>query len=103
MGRLAGGMVLTLPFHSLVLPCYMVHLEYGCLDATTTSWCAMGLVCTYIVRIIPTFTEEGCGATLYIHGWNHMWFNPRTPVMFSDKAWQRELRVAKRYAPVTVT
>ena len=97
MGRRAGGMVLPLPFHSLVLAyCRMVHLCYGCTELSTCSWRAMGLVCTYIVHIIPEFAEEGCTATLYMHGWSHTWFNPRTPMLFSDEAGKRDLRVAKK-------
>ena len=103
MGRLAGGMVLPLPFHSLVLVyCRMVHLCFGCTE-TTCSWRAMGLVCTYIVHIIPKFAEEGCTATLYMQGWSHTWFNPHTPVLFSNEAGKRDLRVAKRYTLVTST
>ena len=69
MGRLVGGMVLPLPFHSRVLAyCRMVHLCYGCTELTTRSWRAMGLVCTYIVHMIPEFAEEGCTATLCMHG-----------------------------------
>ena len=102
MHRLAAGMVLPLPFHSLVLVyCRMVHLCYGCTEMSTLSWRAMGLVCTYIVHIIPEFAEEGCAATLYMHGWSHTWFNPRTPMLFSDEAGERVLRVAKGYAHVT--
>ena len=79
MGRLAGGMVLPLPFHSLVLAlCHIVHLCYGCTTLATVAWQAMGLVYTYVVHIIPEFAEEGCSATLYMHGWSHTWFNPRT-------------------------
>ena len=97
MGRLAGGMVLPLPFHSLLLGyCRMVHLCYGCTELSTCSWRAMGLVCTYMVHIIPEFAEEGCTATLYMHGWGHTWFNPSTPMLFSDEAGERDLRVAKR-------
>ena len=103
MGRLAGGMVHPLPFHSLVVAfCHMVHLCYGCNNLATVTWQAMGMLYTYIVHIIPEFAEEGCTATLYMHGWSHTWFNPRTP-MYSDEAGERDLRVAKRYAPVTST
>ena len=63
----------------------------------------MGLVYTYIVHIIPEFAEEGCTATLYMHGCSHTWFNPRTPMLYSDEARERDLRVAKRYAPVINT
>ena len=104
MGRLAGGMVLPLPFHSLVVAfCHMVHLCYGCNNLATVTWQAMGMLYTYIVHIIPEFAEEGCTATLYMHGWSHTWFNPRTPMLYSDEAGERDLRVAKRYAPVTST
>ena len=61
----------------------------------------MGLVYTYIVHIIPEFAEESCTATRYMHGWSHTWFNPRIPMLCSDEAAERDLRVAKRYAPVT--
>ena len=37
-------------------------------------------------------------ATLKMHGWSHTWFNPRTPMLYSDAAGERDLRVAKRYA-----
>ena len=95
-------MGLPLPFHSLVLAyCCMVHLYHGCTEWTTCSWRAMGLVCTCIVLIIPKFAEEGCDATLYMHGWSHTCFNPRTPMLFSDETGVRDLRVAKRYTPVT--
>ena len=58
MGRLAGGMVLPVPFHSLILAyCSMVHLCHGCTELTTCSWRAMGLVCTYILHIIREFAE----------------------------------------------
>ena len=67
MGRLAGGMVLPLPFHSLVLAfCHIVHLCYGFTTLATEAWQVMGLVYTYIVHILPEFAEEGCTATLYI-------------------------------------
>ena len=104
MGRLAGGMVLPLPFHSLSLAfCHIVHLCYGCTTLATAAWQAMGLVYTYIVHIIPEFAEEGCTATLYMHGWSHTWFNPRAPMLYSDEAGERDLWVAKRYAPGTST
>ena len=104
IGRLMGGMVLPLPFHSLVFAySRKVHLCYGCTELTTFSWHAMGLVCTYILHIIPKFAEEGGIATLYMHGWSHTWFNPGTPMLFSDEAGKRNLRVAKRYALVTST
>ena len=104
MGRLAGGMVLPLPFHSLVLAfCHIVHLCYGCTTLATAAWQAMDLVYTYIVHIIPEFAEEGCTATLNVHGRSHTWFNPRTPVLYSHEAGERDLRVAKRYAPATST
>ena len=100
MGRLAGGMVRLSPFHSLVVAfCHIVHLCYGCTTLATVAWQAMGLVYTYIVHIIPEFGEEGCIATLYMHGWSHSWFNPRTPMLYSDEAGERDIRVAKRYAP----
>ena len=102
--RLAGGIVLPLPFHSLVLAfCHLVHLCYGCTTLATATWQAMGLVYTYIVHIIPDFAEEGCTATLYMHGWFHTWFNLRTPMLYSDEAGEGDFRVAKRYAPVTST
>ena len=63
----------------------------------------MGLVCTYIVHIILEFAEGICATTLYMHGWSHTWFNARTSMLFSDEAGERDLRVAKRYAPVTST
>ena len=104
MGRLAGGMVLPLPFHSLVLAfCHIVHLCYRCTTLATAAWQAMGLVYTYIVHIIPEFAEEGCTATLYVHWWSHTWFDPRAPMLHYDEAGKRDLRVAKRYAPVTST
>ena len=81
IGRLAGGMVLPVPFHSLVVAyCPMVHLCYGCTDLTTCSWCAVGLVCAYIVHIIPQFFQEGCMETLYMHGGSHTWFTLSTPM-----------------------
>ena len=104
MGRLARGMLLPLPFHSLVVAfCHIVHLCYGCTTLANAARQAMGLVCTYIVHIIPEFAEEGCTATLYMHGWSHTWFNPRTPMLYCDEAWERDLRVAKRYARMTST
>ena len=104
MGRLAGGMVLPLPFHSLALAfCHMVHLCYGCTNVATPAWRAMGLVYTYIVHIIPEFAEEGCTTTLYMRGWSHTWFNPRTPMLYSDEAGKRDLRVAKRFVLVSST
>ena len=65
----------------------------------------MGLVCTFIVlvHIIPEFAKEGCTATLYMHGWTHKWFNPRTPRLFSGEARDRDLMIAKRYPPDTST
>ena len=73
MARLAGGMVLPLPLHSLVLAfSNIVHVCYGCNILATAPWQAMGLVYTYIVHIIPGVAEEGCNATLYRHGWSHM-------------------------------
>ena len=97
-------MVLPLRFQSLVVAfCHIEHLCYGCTTLATAAWQAMGLVYTYIVHIIPEFAEEGCTATLCIHGWSYPWFNPRTPMPYSDEAGERDLRVAKRYAPVTCT
>ena len=91
MGRVVGGMVPPLPFHSLILAyCRTVHLCYGCTELSTCSWRVMGLGCTYVVHIIPQFVEEGCTATVYMHGWSHTWFNPRTPVLFSDAARERD-------------
>ena len=55
-------------------------------------WRAMGLECTYIVHIIPEFAEQDCTATLYMHRWSHTWFNPRTGMLFSDEAGERDLR-----------
>ena len=99
MGRLVDGMVLPLPFHCLVLVfCHIVHLCYGCTTLPIAAWQAMGLVYTYIVHIIPEFAGEGCTATLYLHGWSHTWFNPRTPMLYSDETGEGDLRVAKRYA-----
>ena len=104
MGTLAGGMVLPLPFPSLVLAfCHIVHLCYACTTFAPAAWQAMGWLYTYIVHIILEFAEEGCIATLYMHGWSHTWFNPRTPMLYSDEVGERDLRVAKRYAPVTST
>ena len=103
MGRLAGGMVLPLPFHSLVLAFrHMVHLCSGSNNMATVTWQAMGMLYTYIVHI-REFAEEGCTATLYMHGSLHTWFNPRTPMLYSDEAGERDLQVAKSYAPVTST
>ena len=104
MGKLAGGMVLPLPFHSVVLAFrHIVHLCYGCTTLATPTWQAMGLVYTYIVHIIPEFAEGGCNATLYMHWWSHTSFNPHTPMLYSDEAGEWDLWVAKRYAPVTST
>ena len=104
MGRMAGVMVLPLPFRSLVLALHpIVDLCYGCATLAIAAWQAMALVYTYIVHIIPEFAQEGCTATLYMHGWSHTWFNPRTPMLYSDEAGERDHRVAKRYAPVTST
>ena len=80
-------MVLPLPFHSLILAfCHIIHLCYGCTTLVAVAWQAMGLVYTYIVYIIPEFAEEGCTATLYMHGWSHTWCNPRTPMLYFDEA-----------------
>ena len=83
--------------------CVGFHLCYGCTTLETAAWQAMGLVYTYVVHIIPKFVEEGCTATLYMHGWSHTWFNPRTPMLHSDDTGERDLRVATRYALVTST
>ena len=102
MGRLAGGMVLPLPLHSLVVAfCHMVHLCYGRTDLATVAWQAMGY--ENIVHTIPEFAEEGCTATLYMHGWSHTWFNTQTPMLYSDEAGERDLWEAKRFAPETIT
>ena len=70
MGRLAKGMVLPLPFHSLVLAfCHIVHLCCGSNNLGAVTWQAMGMLYSYIVHIIPRFAEEGYTATLYMHGW----------------------------------
>ena len=104
MGKLAGGMVLLLPFHSLVMAfCHIVHLCYVGTALANAAWQAMRLVYTYIVHIIPEFAEEGCTATLYMHGWSHTSFNPRTLIPYSHEAGERDLRVAQRYAPVIST
>ena len=104
MGRLARGMVLPLPFCCMVLTFYhIVHLCYGCTTLATAAWQAMGLVYTYIVHIIPEFAEEGCTATLDMHGWAHTRFTPRTPMLYSDGAGEQDLQVAKRYALGTST
>ena len=96
MGRLAGSMVLPLPFHSLVLAFWhIVQLWYGCTTLATATWQAMGLVYTYIVHIILEFAEEGCTATLYMHWWAHTWFNPRTPMLYSHEAGEWDLRGQK--------
>ena len=94
MGRLASGMVLPLPFHLLVLAyCRMVHLCYGCIELSTCSWRAMGLVCTYIVHII---CRRGLHSkSIYARVEPHM--------LFSDEAGERDSRVANRYPPVTST
>ena len=63
----------------------------------------MGLVRTYIVHIIREFAEEGCTASLHINGWNHTWFNARSPMLLSDEVEESDLTVAKRYAPITST
>ena len=102
MGRWAGGMVLALPFHSFAAAfCHMVHLSNGCTALATVAWQAIGLVYIYIVHIIAEFAEEGCTATLHMHGWSHTWLNPQTPVLYSDEARGRHLWVAKRFAPIT--
>ena len=96
MGRLAGGMVLPLPFHSLVLAFWhIVHLCYGSTKFAAAAWQGMDLVYTYIVHIVPNFAVEGCTVTVYMHGWPHTWFNPRTPMLYSDEARERDLRVAQ--------
>ena len=83
MGRLAGGMVLPLPFHSLVLAfCHMVHPCYGSNNLATDTWQGMGMLYTYIVHMIPQVAEEGCTSTLYLHGWSHTWFSPRIPMLY---------------------
>ena len=60
----------------------------------------MAMLYTYVV---PQFAEKGCTATLYLHGWSHTWFNPLTPMLYSDEAGERDLSVANKYAPVTST
>ena len=95
---------LPLPFHSLVPAfCHMVHLCYGSNHLATVTWQAMGMLYTYIVHIMDEFAAEGCTATLFMHGWSHKWFNPRTPMLYSDQAGERDLRTAKRHGPVTST
>ena len=104
MGRLAGGMVLPLPFHSLVLAFFhIVHLCYGCTTLATVARQAMGSMYMDIVHIISEYAEEGCIATLCMNGWSHNWFNPRTSMLYFDEAGDLDLRVANRYAPVTST
>ena len=96
MGRLAGGMVLLLPFHSLVMAfCHTVHLCYGCTNLATAAWQAMGLVYTYSVHIVPEYAKEGCTTTRYMHGWSHTCFNPHTPMLYFDEAGERDLRWQK--------
>ena len=47
MGKLAGGMVLPLPFHSLLVAfCHKVHLCYGSNNLVTVTWQAMGVLYT---------------------------------------------------------
>ena len=47
MRRLAGGVVLPLPFHSVVLAfCHIVHVCYGCTTLANVAWQATGLVYT---------------------------------------------------------
>ena len=58
IGRVAQGMVLPLPFPSLVLTfCHIVHLCYGCTTLTTASWQGMGLVYACDVHILPGNAE----------------------------------------------
>ena len=38
-----------------------------------------------------------------MHGWYHMWFNPRTKMLYSDEATEQGPPVAKRYALVNST
>ena len=104
MGRLAQGMVLLLPFPSLYITlCHIVHLCYGCTTLATASWQGMGLVYTYVVHIVWGSAEKGCIATLQMHGWSHTWFTQKAPMVYSDEAGQRDLRVAKGYALWTST
>ena len=49
------------------------------------------------------FAEQGCTNTLYFHGFSHVWVGDRLPIQFGDEAREADLRLAKRFAPVTST
>ena len=64
---------------------------------------ALGAAHTFLVHLIAEFTAHGCTNTLCFHGFRHVWFGDRLPIQFGDEAGEADLRMAKRFAPVTST
>ena len=104
VGQLVSTMALPNPFHMLLLAfSHLVVLTYSSIEVSYRQWQGRGILCTYLVHLVMELAEEGSCATLYFHGWQHQWFQKRTPVGFSDEAGERDLRMNKRFAPVTST
>ena len=98
-------MLLPLLFHSRLLSfCRIVLLLYAVYVPLSHSlWCALGVTHTFLVHLIAEFSEQGCTNTLYFHGFTHVWFGDRLPIHFGDEAGEADLRMAKRFPPVTCT
>ena len=64
---------------------------------------ALGVTHTFLVHLIAEFSEQGCTNILYFHGFSHVWFSDRLPIQFGNEVGEADLRMAKRFAPVTTT
>ena len=98
-------MLLPLPFHSCLLSFCHIFLPLYAVDLPISHslWRALGVTHTFLVHLIAEFSEQGCTNTLYFHGFSHVWFGDRLPIQFGDEAGEADLRMAKRFAPVTST
>ena len=77
---------------------YAVDLPIG-----HSLWRALGATHTFVVHLIAQFAEQGCTNALYFHVSSHVWLGDRPPVQFGDETGEEDLRIAKRFAPVTST
>ena len=101
----SSRMLLPLLFPSCVLSfCHIVLLLYAVdLPLNHSLWRALGVTHTFLVHLIAEFSEQGCTNTLYFNGFSHVWFGDRLPIQFGNETREADLRMAKRFAPVTNT
>ena len=101
----SSRMLPPLLFHSYLFSlCHTILLLYAVdLPVGHSLWRALGVAHTFLVHLIAEFSEQGCANTLYFHGFSHVWFGDRLPIQFGDEAGEADLRMAKRFAPVTIT